>query len=150
MIIAQVCLRLATIKGHYKMCSFIAQHNATDVASFEGACNWQANCKNAHLSGPTLHRPQSTTWSTLCEGDVLHCVRKMVVTPDTDWFSDFSTTEKKKYMNGRVWNIENRLNGYLEVVSKHQLAFIVSSKKITWHGLKNILRLYRTWSDMWF
>ncbi len=25
-------------------------------------------------SGPTFHRPQSTTWSTLCEGDVLHCV----------------------------------------------------------------------------
>ncbi len=24
----------------------------------------------------------------LCEGDVLHCVRQMVVTPDTDWFSD--------------------------------------------------------------
>ncbi len=41
-------------------------------------------------SGPTFHRPQSTTWSTLCEGDVLHCVRKLVVTPDTDWFSDNS------------------------------------------------------------
>ncbi len=39
-------------------------------------------------SGPTSHRPQSTTWSTLCEGDVLHCVRPMVVTPDTDWFLD--------------------------------------------------------------
>ncbi len=25
-------------------------------------------------SGPTFNRPQSTTWSTLCEGDVLHCV----------------------------------------------------------------------------
>ncbi len=24
------------------MCSFITQHNATDVASFEGACNWHA------------------------------------------------------------------------------------------------------------
>ncbi len=35
-------------------------------------------------SGPTFHRPQSTAWSTLCEGDVLHCVRQMVVTPDTD------------------------------------------------------------------
>ena len=35
-------------------------------------------------SGPTFHRPQSTTWSTLCEGDV----RQMVVTSDTDWFSD--------------------------------------------------------------
>ncbi len=38
--------------------------------------------------GPTFHRPQSTTWSTLFEGDVLHCMRQMVVTPDTDWFSD--------------------------------------------------------------
>ncbi len=31
--------------------------------------------------------PQSTTGSTLCKGDVLHCVRQMVVTPDTYWFS---------------------------------------------------------------
>ncbi len=30
--------------------------------------------------------PQSTTWSTLCKGDVLHCVRQMVVTLDTDWY----------------------------------------------------------------
>ncbi len=39
-------------------------------------------------SGPTFHRLLSTTWSTLCEGDVLHCVRQMGITPDTDWFSD--------------------------------------------------------------
>ncbi len=44
-------------------------------------------------SGPTFHRPQSTTWSTLCEGDVLHCVRQMVVTPDTDWFSHPNTVK---------------------------------------------------------
>ncbi len=51
-----------------------------------------ANIQQLHTtlkrSGPTSHRPQTTTWSTLCEGDVLHCVRQMVVTPDTDWFSD--------------------------------------------------------------
>ncbi len=29
------------------MCSFITQHNATDVASFEGACNWHADYRNA-------------------------------------------------------------------------------------------------------
>ncbi len=46
MIIAQVCLRLATIKGHSKMCSFITQRNATDVANFKGACNWHADCRN--------------------------------------------------------------------------------------------------------
>ena len=39
-------------------------------------------------SGTTFHRPQSTAWSTLCEGDVTCCMRQMVVTPDTDWFSD--------------------------------------------------------------
>ncbi len=50
MIIAQVCLRLATIKGYSKMCSFITQHNARDVASFEGACNWHADCRNVHQS----------------------------------------------------------------------------------------------------
>ncbi|KAL0150942.1 hypothetical protein M9458_053754, partial [Cirrhinus mrigala] len=32
--------------------------------------------------------------STLCEGDVLHCVKQMVVTPDTDWFSDPPNTVK--------------------------------------------------------
>ncbi len=50
MIIAQVCLRLATIKRLSKMCSFITQHNATDVESFEGACNWHADCRNVHQS----------------------------------------------------------------------------------------------------
>ncbi len=32
------------------MCSFITKHNATDVASFEGACNWHADCRNVHQS----------------------------------------------------------------------------------------------------
>lgn len=37
--------------------------------------------------GPTFQRPQSTTRSTLCEGDMLHCMRQMVtqmITPDTN------------------------------------------------------------------
>ncbi len=38
--------------------------------------------------------PQSTTWSTLCEGDVLHCVRQMLVTPDTNWFPPTPNTVK--------------------------------------------------------
>ncbi len=29
---------------------FITRHNATDVASFEGACNWHNDCRNVHLS----------------------------------------------------------------------------------------------------
>ena len=36
------------IKGHSKMFSFITQHNATDVSSFEGTCSWHADCRNVH------------------------------------------------------------------------------------------------------
>ncbi len=32
------------------MCSFITQHNTTDVASIEGACNWHSDCRNVHQS----------------------------------------------------------------------------------------------------
>ena len=39
-------------------------------------------------SGTTFHWPQSTAWSTVCEGGVSHCMRQMVITPNTDWFSD--------------------------------------------------------------
>ena len=41
MAITQVYFVLGTIKAHSKMCSFVTQHNATDVSSFEGVCNWQ-------------------------------------------------------------------------------------------------------------
>ncbi len=51
MIFAQVCRRLATMKSHSKMCSFITQHNATAVASFKGACKWHADCRNVQQSG---------------------------------------------------------------------------------------------------
>ncbi len=59
-----------------------------------GVSTWLQFVIVTDLSGQTRfrlalwrgHRPQSTTWSTLCEGDVSHCVRQMVVTPDTDWF----------------------------------------------------------------
>ncbi len=30
------------------MCSFITQHNATDVTSFEGGCTWHADRRNFH------------------------------------------------------------------------------------------------------
>ncbi len=52
------------------------------------SCQYPATSQPLKRIGPTLHSSQSTTWSTLCEGDVLHCVRQMVVTPDTDWFLD--------------------------------------------------------------
>jgi hypothetical protein len=38
--------------------------------------------------GTTFHRPQSTAWSTVCEGEVSRCMRQMVVTTDIDWISD--------------------------------------------------------------
>ena len=50
MIITQVPLVLGTIKGHSKMCSFVTQHNATDVSCFEGTCNWHGDCSNVRHS----------------------------------------------------------------------------------------------------
>ena len=50
MIITHVHLVLGTIKGQSKMCGFVTQDNATDVASFEGLCNWHAACRNVHQS----------------------------------------------------------------------------------------------------
>ncbi len=38
------------------MCSFITQHNATDVASFKGVCNRHADCRNA---SPVLFKDES-------------------------------------------------------------------------------------------
>jgi hypothetical protein len=38
MLITQVHLVLGAIKGHSKFCSFVTQHNSTDVTSFEVAC----------------------------------------------------------------------------------------------------------------
>ncbi len=32
------------------MCSFITQHNATDVASFKGVCNLHGDCRDVHQS----------------------------------------------------------------------------------------------------
>ncbi len=32
------------------MCSFITQHNATNVTSFEGVCNWHSDSRNVHQS----------------------------------------------------------------------------------------------------
>ena len=43
-------------------------------------------CFSSH--GTIFHRPQSTAWSTLCEGDVSRCIRQIAVTPDSDWLSD--------------------------------------------------------------
>ncbi len=53
--------------------------------------------------GPTFHRSQSTTLSTICEGNVLNCVRQMVVIPDIYWFSGPpGHTQYSKTANFRV------------------------------------------------
>ena len=50
MIITQVHLVLGTIKSDSKMYKFFSQHNATDVSSIDGECNWYADCRNVHQS----------------------------------------------------------------------------------------------------
>jgi hypothetical protein len=47
MIITQVRLVLGTIKGHWKMCCFVTQDNATDV-KLRVPCNCHADCRNVH------------------------------------------------------------------------------------------------------
>ncbi len=80
MIIAQVCLRLATKKGHSKMCSFITQHNATDVASFEGVFNWHVDCRNVHQSccpwiecSFLYHKPSPKAFQRIWQNKLLMC-----------------------------------------------------------------------------
>ena len=50
MIITQVHLVLGKIKGHSKMCIFVTHHNAKYVSSFEGVCNWHADCRKVRTS----------------------------------------------------------------------------------------------------
>ena len=50
MILTQVHLVLGKIKGNFKMCRFVTQHNSTDVSSWQGACNRHADCRNVHQS----------------------------------------------------------------------------------------------------
>ncbi len=69
-------------------------------------------------SGPTFHRPQSTTWSTLCKGDVSHCMRQMVVTPDSEILTFLTVTIRA----GRA-NLS--LSATQEKLLIHQKLFIV-------------------------
>ncbi len=70
-------------------------------------------------SEPTFYRPQSTTWSTLCERDVLHCMRQVVVTPDIDWFSDPPNTVKLHILE---W-------GFIAASLRHTCTIIMLSNK---------------------
>ncbi len=83
MIFVQVCLRLATIKWHSKMCSFITEHNVTDVTSFEGACNWHADCRNAvwHFGEVVFFTDES--WFSLYRADGRQRVWRRV----GEWFA---------------------------------------------------------------
>ncbi len=69
---------LATIKGHSKMCSFITQHSATDVASFEGVCREL----NVHFS--TISHLQSRFREFGSTSNRPHSHRPLVTTPAQD------------------------------------------------------------------
>ncbi len=93
MIIAQVCLRLATIIDHSKMCSFITQHNATDVESFKGACNWHADCRNVQYRADVL------LYRADCRQRVWGCVGKR--------FADVNVVDRVAHGGGGV--VDNEL-----------------------------------------
>ncbi len=48
--------------------------------------NIQQLCTAIEEEWTNIPQSQSTTWSTQCKGDVLHCVRQMVATPETGWY----------------------------------------------------------------
>uniref|UniRef100_A0A8C7SKY2 THO complex 1 n=1 Tax=Oncorhynchus mykiss TaxID=8022 RepID=A0A8C7SKY2_ONCMY len=77
MAITQVHLVLGAIKGHYKICSFVTQHKATDVSSFEGTRNFHADCRNVltDVVNSLVHAGIcSATTPFLLLGDVLDCL----------------------------------------------------------------------------
>ncbi len=82
-------------------------------------------------SGPTF-RPQSTTWSTLCEGDVLHCVRQKVVTPDTNWFSDPLGPPPPHPNTVKLHILEWP---FIVASLKHTCAIIMLSKSASWYAI---------------
>ncbi|ROL46504.1 Transposable element Tc1 transposase [Anabarilius grahami] len=84
MIIAQVCRRLSTIKGHSKMCSFITQHNATDVTSFEGVCNLHAVSRELNVHFSTIRRLQRCFREFSSTSNRPHNRRPRVTTPAQD------------------------------------------------------------------
>ncbi len=71
------------------MCSFITQHNATDVASFEGACNWHADCRNVHQNccpwiecSVLYHKPSPKAFGSTSNRPHNH--RPRITTPSQD------------------------------------------------------------------
>ncbi len=74
------------LTGHVTHWACLGCSGSAYTTVCSSSCQYPATL---HSHWVHAYRPQSTTWSTLCEGDVLHCMRQMVVTPDTDWFSDW-------------------------------------------------------------
>lgn len=70
------------------MCSFITQHNATDVTGFEGVCNWHADCTmdNVHRSCElNVHfSPIRLLRGLRCTAIRPHNCRSWVTTPARD------------------------------------------------------------------
>ncbi len=88
------CKDLYTIPGswkHNRTCHPLSMFGMLWIGVYDSVFQFLPISSNfaqpLKRSEATFHRPESSTWSTLCEGDVLPCVWQMVVTPDTDWFS---------------------------------------------------------------
>ncbi len=90
MIIAQVCLCLATIKGHSKMCSFITQHNATDVlrecaiGMLSAGMSTRAVAHEFNVNCSTISHLQRHFTEFGCTSNRPHNRRPCVTTPAQD------------------------------------------------------------------
>ncbi len=73
------------LHGHHtqRICHQLSMFGMLWISVYDNAFQFLPKSSNfaqpLKRRGLTFHRPQSTTWSTLCEGDVLHCVRQMVL-----------------------------------------------------------------------
>ncbi len=76
------------LPGHVTHCACLGCSGSAYTTAFSSSCQYLAT-SHSHSrevdQHPTGHNQQP---DQLCEGNVLHCVRQMVVTPDTDWFLD--------------------------------------------------------------
>ncbi len=107
---APCCKDLYTIPGSWKhpsscMVSILTEHvthwaclgcsGSAYTTACSSACQYPATSHSLwrgvdqHSTGHN-QQPEQSLW----EGDVLHCMRQMVVTPDTDWFLDPPNTVK--------------------------------------------------------
>ena len=135
MIITQVHLVLGTIKGHSKMCSFVTQHNATDV---QLAC-WLQECLPELLQDNQIFISLSWAASIVLENLAVRPTglnhRPHVTTPAQDLHTWFLVWDQPPGQLMKLWvcTTEDFLHKWPETVSGKLICMlIVLTSVLTW------------------